>query len=403
MRRRSVAFCLSGLLHAATLAGLAARPRPESTAEGTAAAVEYVSAAELDVPDQRLTTPDEAPPDDTFEASLVPGGLIAFDLAKIRSRENSLFPFLTLDLVFLDRLPRDLAQAQQRMSNPLEAHGGGGANPPLDLSDEALQQLTDRAWSRRDRWKTFAEIAALVGAHHPGRGRAAELIRRYLDLNILQPYCDGDRHDPRFWAMLENAADHADFIDFVRSYTRRYPSSRTTTELLFLVDELVQGSRDVILMVMETRPDDDLAYTRTMMPEAYHLAVAIKERYGQWLFERGMDKRAVRRHYDQLRLRVLHTIVETTPDRYRIADAQFLAGQVLFEMSRTGDAERIWRNMSPAPGAGYYRAAMDILDALGAGTADERTIRRILGNEYGRWRLFSIDRLGQFGHHCDTF
>ena len=140
-----------------------------------------------------------------------------------------------------------------------------------------------------------------------------------------------------------------------------------------------------------------------MTPDAFQLAVAIKERYGRWLFDRHMEKGDVRRHYGELRLRLLQTIVSTTPDGYRAADAQFLAGQVLFELNRGADAERIWRGMSPTRGDAYYQAATDILDAFAAGATDARAIHNILGNEYGRWRLFSIDRLRQFGHHCDTF
>lgn len=400
---RGAALIVSALVHGAAVAALAVRSSSLPSSVGPAVAVEHVDAAPRAAPDRRLPAPDAAPAGDAFDASVLQVGELAVDLARIRERQNALFPFLTLDLQFLARMTSDLNQALERMSNPLDVAGPGGTAPPLDLPVEGIQRVTDDAWSRRNRWRTFAEIASLITSHHPNRGDAPGLVRHYLDQNILQPYCDGERHDPRFWAMLENAADHADFIDFVRSYTRRYPSSKTTTELLFLLDELAQGSRDVILMVMETRPDRDLAYTRAVMPDAYQLATAIKERYGRWLFEHTMDKGGVRRHYDELRLRLLKAIVETTPDGYRTADAQFLAGQVLFEMNRVGDAERIWRQMSPSPGDAYSRAATDMRSALASGPTDARTIHRILSGEYGRWRLFSIDRLRQFGHHCDTF
>jgi hypothetical protein len=72
-------------------------------------------------------------------------------------------------------------------------------------------------------------------------------------------------------------------------------------------------------------------------------------------------------------------------------------------MGRVVDAERLWRSLSPVSGDAYYRAYSEIRDALASGASDGRTIRRILENEYGRWRLFSIDRLRQFGHRCDTF
>ena len=325
-RRRAFALGTSALVHAAALAVLAPRATPGAVRGAPAIAIEEVSAAEVS-PDLLLPPPAPASADDTFASSSRRDDEFAFDSAKIRARENALFPFLTLDLQFLDRITRDMEAALQRVTNPLAAARQEGTASPLELSDEAIQRVTDGAWSRRNRWKTFAEIARLLASHHSTRGAAPRLVRQYLDQNILQPHCDGHRHDPRFWAMLENAADHADFIDFVCSYARRYPSSKTTTELLFLLDELAQGSRDVMLMVIETRPERDLSYTRTMTPDAFQLAVAIKERYGRWLFDRHMEKGDVRRHYGELRLRLLQTIVSTTPDGYRAADAQCLRGR----------------------------------------------------------------------------
>jgi hypothetical protein len=326
-----------------------------------------------------------------------------FDIVKIRNRANSLFPFLTLDLMFLDRLPRDIRESQRRMVNPLSGGNGGSHAPPLELPDEELRASIDRSWSRRKRWQSFAEITRMLSAHHPNVGRAPELVRNYLDQNILQPYCDGTNRDPRFWAMLENAADHADFVDFVRSYARTYPSSKTTTELLFLLDELLQGSRDVMLMLLDTRPDEHLQHTRVVAPEGYTLALALKERYGRWLFERGWSKPEVWQHYNGLRLRLLSTIIDTSPDGYRVADARFLGGQVLFEMNRLDEAVRAWGNITPVAEDAYSRAYGEILDEIESGPVDVKAIRRILGNEYGRWRVFSIDRLRHFGHHCDTF
>jgi hypothetical protein len=407
-RRRTVALALSVVLHVTALALLAVRvaertapAAPRATSSGKQIQIEYLPPPAA--ADALLPAPADAVDDGAFEASMLRLDKFNFDVAKIRARANSLFPFLTLDLLFLERVPRDLEAAQRQLADPSGSGEASGRAPALEVPDAEVQLLVDRSWTRRERWQAFAEIADLLTSSDPRRGRAADIVRGYLDQNILQPYCDGDTHDPRFWAMLENAADHADFIDFIRSYARRYPSSRTTSELLFLLDELAQGSRDVVLMLTETRPQEHLAFTRTHAPEAYALAAAIKERYARWLFDRGMDKGAIRRHYDDLRLRILETIIATTPEHYRVADAQYLAGQVLFDMNRRADAERIWRAITPISSDAYYRAYSELLTALASGPVDTTSIRRVLAAEYGRWRMFSIDRLRSFGHHCDTF
>jgi hypothetical protein len=231
------------------------------------------------------------------------------------------------------------------------------------------------------------------------------LLRAYLDQNILQPFCEGDTKDPRFWAMLDNAADHADFIDFVRRFAREHPSSRTTTELLFLLDELVQGSREALLMLVDTKPNIDLSHTARANREGFDLAVAIRRHYGNWLLEHDLDSSsAIRARYDDLRLRLLSTIVASTPDGYRAADARFLAGEILFKQGKAADAAGWWRAIAPDDHDSYlvtYSQVVQEVRSPNGGNA--RAIARALQNEYGRWRLFNIDRLRNFGHSCETF
>lgn len=334
----------------------------------------------------------------------VPMGGVDIDIAKVRARRATLFPFLTLDLLFLEALPVEARAVSSTLTNPFAATRPTAA-PPLALTDAAFQDVVDRAWSRRERWRAFAEIAALVDGHDADLGRAPALLRAYLDQNILQPFCDDAMRDPRFWAMLDNAADHADFIDFVRAYARRHPSSRSTTELLFLLDELLEASRDVLLMLLDTKPNLDLRYTARTSREAFDLAVWIRTHYLTWLTNHGIDSAAaIRARHDDLRLRLLATIVESTPDGYRADDARYLAGTVHFAQKRVADATRWWRAITPDARDTYAEAYTAVLQETRRPTGpDVPAIARALQNEHGRWRLFNVDRLRHFGYSCSTF
>ena len=404
MRRPLWPHLASTLVHAggiAMLLSLSVKPADQDALGIEVVATTAAAAAAADLPIALTPAPPSSAGD--AEASFRVDDF-TIDVAKIRAREQSLFPFLTLDLKFLEPLQAGVAESRGRLINPFAATAVDPERPPLELSDAALQQFVDRAWSRRRRWEMFAPIAAVVSTHAANAGRAADLVRAYLDDNILQPYCDSARRDPRFWAMLENAADHADFIDFVRSFARAHPSSRTTTELLFLLDELAQGSRDVVLMLMETHPERDLTATRATAPDAFTLAVELKQFYGRWLFERALDKPAIRERFDTLRLQLLQTIVQTTPHGYRANDARYLAGEILFGRKAFEAAAAEWRAIEPDVDDAYFRAYSDVRAILDApGEPDRVAIRRALANEYGRWRVFSIDRLNRFGHACDTF
>jgi hypothetical protein len=141
-----------------------------------------------------------------------------------------------------------------------------------------------------------------------------DLLHAYLDQNMLQPYYDGRGRDARFWVLLGLAADHTDFLTVVEQYVRTHPSTRTTTELLFL-----------LMLLLATVPERDLAYTASTDRDAYRLALQIQRHYEGWLRDRQLGSPdAIRMRYDEIRLRLLKTIVESTPHGYRSGDARFL-------------------------------------------------------------------------------
>ena len=205
--------------------------------------------------------------------------------------------------------------------------------------------------------------------------------------------------------MLDCVADHVEFIDWVRSFARQHPSSRTTTELLFLLDELAQGSRDTLLMLLATSPESDLEETRRVDRRAYDFAVSVRRPYGEWLLEHQMEgPDRIRRRYDELRLRLLSTIIETTPEGYRSADARFLAGEIHFNQNNAPEAVRVWREIRPDAGDSYVEAYSELLAEMRSPNgATAAGINRILGAEHRRWLDFSAARLRQFGYAFDTF
>jgi hypothetical protein len=102
------------------------------------------------------------------------------------------------------------------------------------LSDSALQSLIDQSWSRRDRWRTFQPIVKLAERYNADIGKLPTVLHAYLDQNGTQPYVDSTVLDPRVWLQLGLAADHVDWVGFISRYASEHPSTRATTELLFL-------------------------------------------------------------------------------------------------------------------------------------------------------------------------
>ena len=408
LARRAVSLATSAVLHATAFFLLTLIPLD---APGVAEEEQVIvvalplpagepGAADAIVENQELA---DGPGD--AEPLRIPG--FEVDVAKIRDRQATLFPFLTESLPVVDELRASHAAVTPKLTwlTPRESPRPRSGLPPLDLSDTDLWHLVDEAWSRRERWRNFVKIATLVAEHDPDVGRAPELLRTHLDQNLLQPYYDAETRDPRFWVMLGLAADHEPIVRFVTGFVREHPSTRSSIELLFLLDEFAQASRDALLMLMATEPERDLGLTRASDASAFELAVAIRERYRSWLEDRNLGSTPdIRRHYDGVRLRILTAIVDTAPDGYGAADARFLAGRILWDQNNVPDALRWWREIGPDPRGMYeplYSAVLDVVQS--PSRAKAAGISAILGADYRRWLEFSEARLAEFGYRLDSF
>jgi hypothetical protein len=165
------------------------------------------------------------------------------------------------------------------------------------------------------------------------------------------------------------------------------------------VDELAQASREAAMTVLNTDIARDLVNTAVQSPPALRLANDVAVR----LRRLGSDGET-RDAFARFRLRVLATIVETSPDGYREADARFLAGDALYRQGDLAQAIEWWRPMHPRAGDSYFDAATAIAAELGRGGAvSEPAIRRVLSGEAARWHAVNYERLKQFGYRCDSY
>lgn len=328
-----------------------------------------------------------------------------FDFGKISARRDALFPFLTTDMGFLDRISGQTASSGSGLINPLEARRPTPAGrPPLHLTDVELQRTIDRAWSRRSRWNAFAEIAGLLRTHDADTGQIPAVLRAYLDQNLLQLFCDTIAGAPGFWAMVENAADHIDFVEFVREFTRDHRSSLATTELLFLLDKLAQASRDTLLLLVDSKPEGEVISPPTTS-DGHELALRLRAHYRERLEQRQLQSpEDIRDWYDRLRLRLLSTAIATSPDGYRRSDARFLIGQIYFEQGNLTEAHEWWRDIRYDSRDSYADAYSRLLEELRwPDGVRVRQIKYVLQSVVSHWRDSSLERLRYFGRTCDSY
>jgi hypothetical protein len=113
--------------------------------------------------------------------------------------------------------------------------------------------------------------------------------------------------------------------------------------------------------------------------------------------------------YDSVRLTILDAIISGSPYAYRANDARYLAGAIHWRAGRFDAALRLWRGMRPQPVDSYSLAESQVLSVIDSTATGDRTpldARRVMAAleaDQGRWLLFSVDRLHQFGFRFDTY
>ena len=349
--------------------------------------------------------------DDQSAQISLPG--FTFDAAKLFERAAVLFPFVSPGLSldhFAINPGEERALVYEKPASETTRRDRGAATEPLMMSDAALQALIDRAWSRRERWRAFEPVRVLAARYSPDAGGMPLVFQRYTDQNALQPYQDTVIHDPRFWTQLGLAADHVQFIGFIRQYCAAHSGTRGAIELLFLLDRIAEASQDALETLLASNPEQDLRWTRNTNRQAYRLALQLRVHYRAVLSNQGIHSSAAATlYYERVRLAILKGILQTTPNGYRANDARFLIGAINWRQGNRAAALAAWHDLGVEPGDSYITANSQIAATLRAAAADPndanlaRQINRILRNEQGRWVDLSYDRLKRFGYRFDTY
>jgi len=379
--------------------------RDASSGAGTGPGVEIVYLASMpamEAPGLLLEGPNiqPGPPVAAFSPS---PAMLKFDTSKIAARRNELFPFLASRLGFLDRLRKARLAVTPR---PLATTGPvlPTVATPLRLSAAELDALVDRSWSRRDRWPSLAPIVSLADTHHPNQGQLPSLVRTYVERNLLQPYLPASTPDARFWIVLGLAADHADVLRYISRYADQHPGTRTTTELLFLLDALVEASRDAFNMLTLT-PLDSLESTQRFSRANFALATDLQTGWASWAGSRKIESpEDLDRRIWNLRLQILTAIVDTSLGGYGASDARFLAGRALWTSGDHEGALSWWGSLGTDERNGYAEVKGAIARAFHAdGAVDEAAISRALELEQARWLRTATRRLERFGFTPTTY
>ena len=400
--RYSAAFAASGLLHLLfVLSAVSFTPGQSERADRTMDVFVAGPSDDPKFPGLQRFGKRERPARAT--AALKPLALpgIRLDVRTIAARMHVLFPVLTPGLAIDAFFPNPAV-----LSVPLRTVGASTRSArarPLALGHRDVQSIVDQSWARRGRWQAFQMIAKLMESHAPG-GSLPRILQGYREQNALQPYADRDSRDPRLWTQLALAADHVSFIGFIRTYAASHGSTDEATELLLLLDIIVQAEQDALHVLLDTDPAIDLQLTRTSNAGAYALIVQIRQEYRAELVQRGLvSKQQIDAYYNDVRLKLLGHVLNGAVNGYGANDARFLIGTIWWRAGRRSEALTAWRGLTTRSDGSYAASSAALRVAVGQSRIDDREVDDILKNETGRWVSLSYERLRHFGYRFDSY
>lgn len=326
-----------------------------------------------------------------------------FDVDKIGSRGDRLFPFTDRVLPFSIAANQASVKNVDLLSFAMESRLVNTL-PPLTLSPLEMQAVLDASWSRRHRWESFQQMLDMVRRFDPQEGDLPVLLRRYINDSLLQPFDASQNTEPQVWALLSVAADHLEFVQFITNFVARVPSSKTTTELLFLLDKLVQSNLHAVLSLQNLDIANGLDWTKSVSPKGADILVALHKYHERGLGLRGLwDEHALARQYDKVRVRILEQLISTTPHGYRRNDARFLIGEISWQQGRVREALEAWNTITPDASDDYFTVYSEVRDATKEDSSTNDRIHSALSDQRRRWAQASFDRLRHFGYWPDTF
>ena len=382
-RRREAGLLLSALLHGSLLIGI--KGWPASVPRSLPASVPRNEPVQIE----------------TVALSDIRDHVFDFDIEKIGTRIDRLFPFNDpISLAFMTQTTGAGCDVKVfEMAPHLPA-----PSPVLILSPLEMQTVLDESWSRRDRWDSFQQILNLVLRFDPQQGDLPTLLRRYVSDNLLQPFTASRSPEPNVWGLLSVAADHFEFVQFIRTFVDRVPSSKATTELLFLLDKLVQANLQAALSLFTLDTSHGIESTKRVSPKGSEILVTLKEHQGRALSSRGIsDESGIAIAYDEVRVGILEHLIRTTPQGYRINDAYFLIGEIYWQQRRRAEARAVWGKIEPDSSDDYFIVYSDVRANLAGETSSRVPIDIALNEQARRWLHASSQRLRHFGFRPDTF
>lgn len=202
------------------------------------------------------------------------------------------------------------------------------------------RQKTYDEWMEFPKEIMFERMKQMLGHFDSNHGDLAEFTRELYNQNLVRRIFrlgpDNETID-----FFEESLFKAEVFNYITGYVQNSPYSRTTAELLFVLERLYKYESHMLSSMFnaQMRPNPKKDIRR-------HIVDTVSQKYEAKM--RGMgfeDGAGIMLAYKDRRLEIMDKIIE---NRYRANDALFIKGRIHFSHAEVRKAYEAWQQISPA-------------------------------------------------------
>jgi hypothetical protein len=222
----------------------------------------------------------------------------------------------------------------------LDVEGEERNKSPLQMPKEERMKYLDRTLTQKKE-KQMNDFVSKFMNYDPDNGDLPDFIRDLYYEN-LQRLAYSFSSDPTYFTIdyFQENLNKEDFLKNSLALYSEFQNKKAGTEILFTLENIYEIQARALALYFQNLQSFPMLSDESKKELRVEVIRRVLEKYKPILKEKNIKSiQDVNRLYTEKRLDILNTLINNTPDNYRVADAKFDKGRVHWEYSMSLEQE----------------------------------------------------------------
>ncbi|GBF50783.1 hypothetical protein LPTSP4_23100 [Leptospira ryugenii] len=212
---------------------------------------------------------------------------------------------------------------------------------PLEMGKSERSQYLDRTIKQKKE-KQLEEFSSRFMGYDPDKGDLSLFVRDLYYEN-LQRLAYPFSSDPTYFTIdyFQENLNKEDFLKQMMALLAENLGTKVGTEILFTLENIYEIQARALFELFQSVPIVNAASPEQKETIRYETLRRVIEKYKPILKSKKIsDIAIVQKLYAKKRLEIIDTLIQNSPKSYRLKDAYFEKGRILWEMGRAENEDR---------------------------------------------------------------